>query len=775
MSDNEQHQHHEIRIDMPADSAFASARDAVEKDGVERLPPGSGEVVDGTLSGFDYLRILYKRRWLCLAVFVLTLGSVVMYTFTATPIYEARTQILIETENPNVVSFQEVVDQNKTTLDYYQTQYRILQSRAIARRSIADPFLATNAQLSGGGRQMFDLQSLFNSVVAYVNGKMTGEAYSKSTAVDETPLERRRVDAFLGALSIVPVRNSRLVDIVYSSPDPKFATAAANAIAKAYIEQNLEYRFTASKEASDWLAARMAEQRSAVEASERALQQYREQYDAISLEDRQNIVVQRLEDLNGAVTKAHTERLQKQALFEQLQAARGDAAALDRFPTVLSNGFIQQLKGEIAALQRQQAEMPDTLGERHPTMIKLKASLQSADAKLQAEIAKIAESVRTEYLAAAAQERSLQAALDQQKHEAQELNRRAIDYGVLQRDAATNRQIFDALLQRSKETGISGELRTSNVRVVDAAEEPPWPAYPRKRTNVTYGLLAAALLAGMLGFVIEALDTCLKTPDDIKVQLGLPFLGLVPQLRRREFAKPSPMINHHVPGMFPEALRAIRTNVLFSFAEGSAKTLVITSTAPEEGKTMVAANLAIALAMTSQRVLLVDADMRRPKIHQLFALDQEAGLSNVLIGSAKANDAVKKTTVPKLWVLPAGRVPPNPPELLGSPRFAELMAAFRENFDWVLLDSPPVLAVTDACVLAHTSSAVLFVVGADLVTRGAAKTALEQLDAAGARYIGAVMNRAEIRRHPHYYSRYYRTKYTTSYAVSPGSQPSSAR
>src|SRR5205814_8266978 len=295
---------------------------------------------------------------------------------------------------------------------------------------------------NGTSRSAFDVRTVLDNAIAWVNEKTTGEAYSQKPPADESKNETPRLDAFLGGLSIVPVRNSRLVDIVYSSPDREFTTIAANAVAKAYIEQSLEFRFTASREASDWLRARMSEQRDAVEAGERALQEYREKYDAISLDERQNIVVQKLEDLNAAVTKAHTDRLQRQALFDQLQAGRGDPAALDRFPAVLANGFIQQLKGEIASLQRQQVEMADSLGERHPTMVKLRAQLQTTEAKLQSEIAKVVEAVRTEYLAAAAQERSLQAALDQQKQEAQELNRHAIDYGMLQRDAATNRQLF---------------------------------------------------------------------------------------------------------------------------------------------------------------------------------------------------------------------------------------------------------------------------------------------------------------------------------------------
>lgn len=258
-----------------------------------------------------------------------------------------------------------------------------------------------------------------------------------------------------------------------------------------------------------------------------------------------------------------------------------------------------------------------------------------------------------------------------------------------------------------------------------------------------------------LAFFFEYLDNRVKTPDEIKAYLGLPFLGMVPQVSSKEMRGEVPLVMNGVPPPFAEAFRTIRTNVLFSSAEDGCRMLVVTSTGPGEGKTVTASNLAVGLAQAGQRVLLVDADLRHPDVHGLFGQKAEPGLSNLLVGSAKASEAVRKTSVSGLWILPAGRVPPNPTELLGSPRFKEFLGTLGDHFDWVLLDTPPVLVAADASVVAHVATGVLFVVGADMPARPAAQSALEQLQAARARLVGAVLNCVDVEHNAYYYSHYY--------------------
>jgi capsular exopolysaccharide synthesis family protein len=712
----------------------------------------------------DYVRVLYKRRWTAATACLLVLLGATVYAFTATPVYESRTRLLIESDDPNIVAFKEVIDEAQAKSDYYQTQYNILQSRALARQTLDDlrlwssPLLgATSEQGSTGVRALVTRLMPFGR---------DGGATGRPTA-DETAAQSRTVDRFLENLAISPVRNSRLVDVKFRLPDPAVAAAVANSVAQNYIKQNLEYKFTASKDASSWLGDRLTEQRAQVEESELALQRYREQNGAISLEDRQNIVVQKLGELNTAVTRAKMERLQKEAMFRQLSATGPDAATLDTFPAMLGNTFIQQQKTELAALQRQQAQLSDRLGDRHPEMVKVRSSIQKTQAELQAEIAKVVQAVGTEYRAALAQEESLTAALDQQKREALAMNRKAIEYTVLEREVDSGRQIYQSLMQRANETSVTGELKSSNIRVVDRAEVPHEPVAPRPLQSLVLALFGGVILACGVVFFFEYLDSRIKSPEEIEALLGLPAIGLIPSLGKHRH-QAEPLINNGVPPNFAEAFRALRTNVLFSAADEGCRAIVVTSTGPSEGKTVVASNLAIGFAHAGQRVLLVDGDLRRPRIHEVLSIEQEPGLSNVLVGNAKASDAVRRTDVPGLWVLAAGHVPPNAAELLGSRRFKELLASIRGQFDWVVFDSPPVMAVTDPTILASLADSVVFVIGAEMTSYKIARRAIEQLERGRVVFAGGVLNRVEVQRHAYYYSQYYRREYAAYYTVHGG-------
>jgi succinoglycan biosynthesis transport protein ExoP len=713
----------------------------------------------------DYVRVLYRRRYVAVTAFTLVVVASGVHTYTRIPIYQATAQIEIDYESPKVVPFRQVTDSDFAgwdTQEYYQTQYKILQSRSLARRTLDGAKLWKHPRLTG--RPAGDGGPLPSPPPANGGDGDKAEADHSSYAVPETPAETPIINAFLGGVSVVPVRTSRLVDLKYSSTDPEFAALAVNALAKAYIEQNLDFRFKSSKDASTWLTQQMSEQRKEVEASERKLQEYRERTDSVSLEDKQNITLQKLADLNQAVTRAKTDRLQKEALFNQVKAIEHDRAALDTFPAVLSNTFIQQLKVQAAELQRQRVALAEKYGEKHPEMIRLRSQIEEADGKIQGEIGKIVRSIRSEYEAALSQERSLVAALEQQKGEAMDLSRKGIDYGVLQRDANTNRQMFDSLLQRAKETGVSAELKSSNIRIVDGAIVPGSPISPNKSRNLLLAIIEGGALALGLVFLFEYLDNRVKSPEEIKRYLHLPFLGLVPALDAKHTAQ-NALIHSEAPAPFAEAFRGIRTNVLFSSTEEGGRSIVVTSTAPSEGKTLVATNLAVALAQASQRVLLLDGDMRKPRVHEVFSQPRVPGLSNVLVGNAKASEAVRQGPVANLWLLPSGVTPPNPAELLASQRFKDFIATLEEHFDWVIVDSPPAIAVTDASVIAHVVHGVVFVVRCERTNKHTALTALEQLQSAKAKFLGGILNRVDVRRNPYYYAHYYKKAYTAYYGT----------
>lgn len=720
----------------------------------------------------DYLKVLVKRRWLAGTTFAIVMLGTAVYNYTTTSIYAATAKLLIEAGGPNYVSFKEVVE-DKQTADYYQTQYDLLKSRSLTRKTIETLKLTDTSLPASKNRSPL---GMINGALGWVTGlfdfsEKTVPSSTTATDVDGAPMsvkESRVVDAVLGSITVAPVRGSRVVNLVVESPDPALATQIVNAHARGFIEQNTEFKFLSAKEATDWLGDRLAEQKKQVEDSEAALQRYREQHNVIPTEDTDNIVVQKLTQLSSALTAAKTNRLSKEAVYTQLKAVQNDQNALDNFPDVLRSEGIQQKRDQLTLLRRQEQDMAQVrqLGNNHPELVKVRKDIAGIERQLQTEIANVARLVKSEYDSALAQERNLMDALDAQKRETLSMSREAIQFGVLKREADSTRQIYQNLLARAKETGVSNQLRTSNVRVVDFAEVPRSPVRPNRRNNIAIGLLGGLTLGIVLAFFFEYLDNRIKTPDEITAYLGLPALGLLPVVRKVESSGGYPLLSHVNSTKLKEAFRTLRTNIIFSSAQQGPRSLMITSTGPSEGKTLVAGNLAISLAEAGQRVILIDADMRRPKQNDLFGLKREPGLSDLLVGNVRASETVRKTETAGLWVLPAGRIPPNPAELLGSTRFDEFFKSLHDHFDWVLIDTPPVMAVADASVVAHKVTGVVFVVGAEMVSRHAAATALAQLENGRAKMLGGVLNRVDLDRNPYYYSQYYRKEYADYYTRS---------
>ena len=723
----------------------------------------------------DYVRAIYRRRWIVVTIFLLVMMYSSYKTFTAVPIYEAMSQLLINADESKVLTFEDVVKQDRAAYSYAETQYKLLRSRALARRTLTaldmwhrPPFGAAASQPKAAtGSPSSSIRETIRVPLEWVTEQLRPPTPAFEPAPeDENKEESAAIDRLLAGVTVSPIRNSQLVDVKYSSPDPRLAARVVNELVRQYMAQAADERVQLSQDASGWLSKQLASQREQLESSELALQRYREQNDAVTLENPQNIVVQKLADLNGAVTRAKMQRIEKESQYNQLLNIQTGSGDLASSPTILASSYIQQLKTELAERLAERQQLRQRFGDKHPTMIKLSAAIDGAQTKLDAEIDNVVKSVRNEFLAAQAEEQSLTEALNSQKNTALAQNRKEIEYGVLQRDVATNKQIYEGLLQRAKEAGISGDLKAGNVRVVDVAEVPRGPVLPNHRSDLTFGFAAGLVLAIGFALALEYLDNRIKTPDEIGAHLSLPCLGLVPRLAKGKYTG-APLINNGVPPNFAEAFKGVRTNVQFSSAVEGGRSLVIASTGPGEGKTLVSTNLAIALAQSGSRVILIDADMRRPTVHELLGEQQEPGLSNVLVGGAEPSRAVRKSSVPGLWVLPAGRIPPNPAELLGSSRFKVFLQKMSEQFDWVVLDSPPVMAVTDASVLAHLASGVIFVVGAEMVHRGAARTAVRQLQSSEAKLIGAVLNRVNLERDRYYYANYYRREYDTYQTATP--------
>jgi capsular exopolysaccharide synthesis family protein len=739
---------------------------SVKPAGYEAYTPYSSGA-NGHLS--DYLRILYKRRWTAGLAFLVVVLSGTYSSLRKTPIYEATTQVLIEKEAKRPSSINSVLEDRSGYYDedFYQTQYRILQSRALAWRALVamDPSRANTERHTLSAATTAGVQGRPHGIVGWARRLVGAPERIEPPPADETTDQAAAISGFLGGLNILPIRNTHMVEVRYRSADPVVAARSANALAAQYKQQMLQARFMASKETSDWLSQSLEEQRKKVEASQTALAQYRERNNAIALDDRQNTVVQTLSDLNAQLARATGERIDKEATYQRLvtlQQAQ-NREALESFPAIMGSEVIQGLRADLRTQQTEQAKITQLLGEKMPQVQAINAQVRVTQGKLDGEIDKVVQSVKSDYLTAQAKEKSLSEALNQQKNETATLGRKGVEYAALEREALSNQTLYDNLLQTAKETSVTGEYKGSSIEIIDAAEVPRTPVLPNTRRDLFMSLLLGCGVAFGLTFGFEYLDSRIKTPDELKAHLGLAFLGLVPVVPDKPKDGEVLLLSPDTPPGFGEAIRAVRTAVIFSSAEEGAKTIVITSTAPGEGKTLVSTNLSAALAQAGQRTLIIDGDMRRPRVHDVFSRPQEPGLSNVLVATGRMRDAIRPTNIPGLSVLPAGHIPPNPAELLGSTRYLELIEELRHDFDWIVIDAPPVMAVTDAAVLANSATGVVFVVGADMTSRRNAMSAIEHLQAVRARFIGGVLNRVNLQRHGYYYSPYYRKDYTQVY------------
>jgi capsular exopolysaccharide synthesis family protein len=719
----------------------------------------------------DYLRVIYKRRLIAGAAFVLVFAYSATVSLRKTPIYESTTQLLIEKESRRAPSLNSVLQDVEGWYDddFYQTQHKMLQSRALAWRAIEALKLDTPpSEADRIERARMAEEAGRGGFLATIASWLGAPEVIAPPPGDETTWQSERIDAFLGGLSVQPVRNSRLVNLRYRSPDPVFASRAANALAESYIAQGLSFRALASQDANTFLSVQLEEQKAKLAESEQALQTYKEQHGAIALTDPQNnIIVRKLADTSAELTRARSERLEKEQLFQTITDLRRDPAKLLGFPAIMSNPTILALNKQIADLKSEDAaKAAAQLGPGHADRKAIAAALTVKEAELEGQIQKVVDSIDSEYQIAKGREQALAAQLNDLKGDSLRQDNVAIGYLALERDVISNRQLYDDLLQRAKVTGVTGEYKGTNVQVIDRAEMPRAPVLPNHQRDLMFAFMTGFLLAVGLAFGMEYLDSRIKTPDDIKAHLGVPFLGLVPVVAAKDVTGPSPLLDRGVPAAFSEAMRGIRTSVIFSSAAEGSRTVMVTSTAPSEGKTVVSTNLADALAQAEQRTLVIDGDMRRPRVHEVFAFAQEPGLSNVLVGAVQIDKAIRKTDNPFLSVLPAGHIPPNPAELLGSSKYRKLLEDLGKDYDWIVVDAPPVMAVTDAAVISNGVGGVVFVVGSEMTPRRSAQTAIEQLSAARARIIGAVLNRVNVERHSYYYAHYYRKDYTRAYARS---------
>lgn len=694
-------------------------------------------------------RIVRRRQravWLCLLGALIIAG---LYCLLAEPSYVATTVLLVQSEDPQVVKVDQVVGVHGQGQDYFRTQVKMLQSRRVAEKVVRELDLSQdpefNPVLAGG---------FMRAIGRWLGGLLPGRDQTQGSAPAAT------VDAYLEHLKVLPVINSRLIKVSFVSRDPELAARASLAHAQAFIDMNLELRVLAAQDALAWLQKRLAEFRAKLRASEEALQRFKEREDIMALEnlvsagDEERITSQRLAELNSRLTEARTERIAKQTLHEQLKELAGRPEMTESLPQVIDNPLIQKLKGDYIELARRYSEMAERYGDKHPRMVALRAEMQSLRGRLALEVGKIAKSVEITYQVALARERSLQKALDQTKEQAQRLNKKAIEYVALKREVQQNRQLYEMIMRRAKETALTSGLRSSNITIVDRSEVPARPASPRPLPILALAALLGIMAGLGLAFALHYLDNTFHDPEDLRRTLDAPLLGSVGRLE--EGAGDELVVLRSAGSHFKEALWAIAANLRYSFAEAGPRALAVCSPGPGEGKTLVAANLALVLAQMGAKVVLVDGDLRKPRAHKIFGAQPEPGLTDLLSGQAELDSCLRPTPVDGLRFLPCGFSAPGPAELLSSGALPRLLAELKGRADFVVLDTPPVHAVADALVVAGQVDGALLVVRAEQTAKPAARQAAERLAEAGGRVLGAVLNQWDLKRRGsyEYYDRY---------------------
>lgn len=701
----------------------------------------------------DYFRVISKRRWTIITFFLVVVVITAIATFRMTPMYKAQAKILLDEEKLKVVSFQDVLTTDTTRAQYYLNQQEILTSRGLAKRVIEELKLENSPEFAPEEGTNVE----FKKVLTWFRSVLPGKK-EESVQISNDPIERT-VDAFLQRLNVTFVRNSGVANVSFYAKRPDLAANIVNKVAELYIEQDMERKYGATKNAANWLDLKLAGLRENLKVSEYALQKYKEQNDIVSLEDKQNIVVQKLSELNTALTHAKTERMGLETLYDQVKGYGRDgknSAAFEAVPAVIENGLIQKLKQDYMKLQGDYSELSSRYGEMHPKVVRLTAQMETAREKLQEEIGKIIGSMKTQYLAAKAKEEALADALQKQKEEALELNKKSIQYGVLKREVDSNRDLYDVFLTRLKETDLSKEIQSSNMRILDAAKIPDSPAKPNKKLNLALAVVVGLVLGLGLAFVGEYMDATIKTPDEVERQLKVSSLGVVNIADKQDLEKGDLVVLDAPKSRIAENLFAIRTNVIFSFSDDLSRTFLVTSAIPVEGKTFITKNLAVSLANLNKSVILVDADVRKPSLHKAFGIDVSPGLSDVLVGESVFETSVKNTSIPNLSLLPAGTSAPNPVDLLGSDRMMGLVEELKKRYDWVIFDTPPLVSVVDAAVLCSKGTKVLFIVKSGQTRKDAVKQALKQIETVNGKVLGVVLNFVDFKKERYYYSYYHK-------------------
>ncbi len=679
------------------------------------------------LAGFspaELGKVLYKRSWTIAAFFVVVTVFITIAVFLQRNVYRAITVIQIESEAPDVVEFKDVVAlgaQNYWAVkEYYETQFRIIVSRPVMEEVIARLNLGDVAPFAGSNNPAAQLADM---------------------------------------ITVEPIKNSQLVNLSVDFGDMETAVQIANTVARVYQEQNLNRRIRGADQALEWLGVEQTDRTRRVQAAEQALQDFLDQHDIVSFEEKQNIVGRRLQDLSDALTQATRLRIASQAAYNQAVAFRGQGKA-HAIPEVVDNKLIQDAKQRLYLLAQEKEKLSSKYMPDHPAIRQVQKSIDEYLARIADEVNNIIESMGEAYQTDVAREQGMTEELAVAKKDGQELASLGIEYRIKKREAEAEGTFFDEIQKRQKQTEITKALPaiSNNVTVVEDARAPknPVPIRPRRTLAVLLGAFLGLIGGIGVALVLEYLDTTIKSAEDLERTVNAPFLGIIPSFATDENATPDELFTYRYPkSSITESCRSIRTNIMFSSVGKNLKRLLVTSAGPQEGKTTAVINLGIIFAQGDKKVLIVDSDLRRPRLHRAFKCSRKLGLTNLIMNEATLDDVIVATEAPNVFLIPCGPIPPNPSELLGGERMREISDQLAARFDLVLFDSPPVVAVTDAVVMSKMVDGVVLIAKAGKTTSEIIAKASRLLQGVGGHILGAVLNDFNVRSAGYRYYYYY--------------------
>jgi succinoglycan biosynthesis transport protein ExoP len=735
----------------------------------------------------EYWGKIVRRKWVAIAFAGTVVFLAVVFSFLARPLYRSTATLLIEEETSKILSIDAAFrDQTQVVNDLrsYNTQLQLLKSKALAERVARKLNLLSRPEFGAGKTKNKGLGAGLKYILTLKWLSSSGSLKDKPA----NPLPPANpysavAGGLLAGISVTPVRDTKIIELSYVGPYPALSTEIANTFAEEFISFSLEKRYSTTQQASDFLTDQIANLRDDLAAKERELQRYGQEKDIVFLTDTENTAVTTFANLDKAYNEAMLERINAEAEFRELSNLEGDSV-----PRYISDPAIQQLKIEYTRLKTDYDEKGKQLKADHPEMVRIKARLDS----LKEEINKAADAAQAKLSAAQKKEASIKYTLDKQRGDLAKMKNSAILYNSIKSEVESKQRMLNTLLERQSETQLSAQLRglnASNISIIDKAEIPESPVSPKKGRNLFLALFVGLFGGVGLCFLFDYLDDTLKSPEEVEKLAGLPSLGVSPYLppegakkSRRygsylrhkytygTYGKGNPgtehtlpevkeieLVNHLYPDLpFSEDYRTVRTSVLLSQAEKPPRTLLFSSALTQEGKTSTVVNMAVSFAQLQERVIIVETDLRKPRLHRLFKLRNVGGLTGFLTGKVPLKEMIHKTFIENVWLIPSGPIPPNPAELLNSAKMKDMLEEVGQVFDIVLLDSPPVLAVIDSVIISSIVDGTVMVVRSGKTRRKPFVSAVEELRRARANIIGVVFNGADLRSEGSQYAHYYR-------------------